>query len=292
QTLVKDKCILGVIGHNSSDASKAALPVYDKAGLAMISSTSTSSDLKGKVFFRTVPSNVGLAITLAQHVKTQPGLDKVVIFYNSDSVNSKSLKKAFQTDFEQLGGKVVRGIELNNPYLNITEQVKRSLFQDQVKAAMLFPSVEYIDTALDIAQANANLNPNANNQDQQGLKLFGAGTLYSSKTLAEGGQAVEGLTIPVSWFREVPQAKNFSTAARELWKGDVNWRTATSFDATQAFIHALFQDADRKLVLNRLRNIDLEGSDTSGLPLQFNPEGERQSESVLVEVVDGEFKLK
>jgi len=296
QALVKDKSILGVIGHNSSDASKAAIPVYDQAGLGMISATSAGSDLtsldkKNNVFFRTNFSNSAFGKTLAQHVNSQPGLDQVVIFYNADSVYSNSLKKAFQTHFKNLGGKVVREIDLNDPKLNITEEVNNSLSQDQVKAAMLFPSVEYIDTALNIAKANANLNFKANNQDQQGLKLFGAATLYSSKTLPEGGQAVEGLTIPVSWFREVPQAITFSTAARELWKGDVNWRTATSFDATQAFIQALVKDADRKLVLNRLRNIKLLASDTSGLPLQFTDQGERQSEPILVEVVDGEFKL-
>ncbi|NET63216.1 MAG: ABC transporter substrate-binding protein [Moorea sp. SIO1G6] len=297
QDLVKDNSILGVIGHNSSDASKAALPVYDKAGLAMISPTSAGSDLtsldkKNNVFFRTNFSNSAFGKALAQHVKTQPGLNKVVIFYNSDSVYSNSFKQDFKTRFENLGGKVVREIDLNNPNLNITEEVKRSLYKDQVKAAMLFPSVEYIDTAVNIAKANANLNPNPNNRDQQSLRLFGGDTLYSNQTWQEREQGVEGLTIAVPWFRESPQAKNFSTTASQLWQGGVNWRTATSFDATQAFIKALVKDADRKLVLDKLRNIDLEGSDTSGLPLQFTDQGERQSEPVLVEVVDGEFKLK
>ncbi|NEQ03901.1 MAG: ABC transporter substrate-binding protein [Moorea sp. SIO3F7] len=296
QTLVKDKSILGVIGHNSSDASKAALPQYDKAGLAMISSTSTSSDLTSRddnrnVFFRTVPSNRALAKKLAKHVKTQPGLDKVVIFYDAHSVYSDSFREVFKTNFEDLGGKVFREIELNNPNLNITEQV-RSLSQDQVKAAMLFPSVEYRFIALDIAKANANLNPNYKNPDQQPLRLFSGDTLYSEKNLKEGGQALEGLTMAVPWFRKAPDARNFSIAARELWQGEVNWRTATSFDATQAFIQALVQDADRKLVLNRLRNIKLLPNETSGLPLQFNNQGERESEPVLVEVLDGEFKLK
>ncbi|NEO45183.1 MAG: ABC transporter substrate-binding protein [Moorea sp. SIO4A3] len=296
QALVKDNSILGVIGHNSSNATNAALPVYDQAGLAMISSTSTSSnlttlDVKKNVFFRTVPSNRALARKLAKHVKTQPGLDKVVIFYDSDSAYSKSLKQDFQTYFEQLGGKVVPEIKLNNPNLNITAEL-RNLSQDQFKAAMLFPSVEYIDTAVNIAKANANLNFKANNQDQQELRLFGGDSLYSSKILQQGGQAVEGLTIAVPWFRESQDARNFSTAARELWKGNVSWATATSFDATQAFIQALFQDADRETVLNRLRNIKLLPNDTSGLPLQFTDQGERQSEPVLVQVVDGEFKLK
>ncbi|NEQ85724.1 MAG: ABC transporter substrate-binding protein, partial [Moorea sp. SIO2I5] len=296
QALVKDNSILGVIGHDSSDASKAALPVYDQAGLAMISSTSTSSDLtsldvKKNVFFRTVSTNQALAEKLANYVKTQPGLDQVVIFYDSDSDYSKSFKQDFKTHFEKLGGQVVRNIELNNLNLNITDEVNKSLNKYQIKAAMLFPSVEYIGTALDIAKVNTNLNSNSNNRYQQRLRLFGGDSLYSSKILQQGGQGVEGLTITVPWFREESDARNFSTAARVVWRGEVSWATATSFDATQAFIQALFQDADREIVLDRLRKVNLVGSDTSGLPLQFTDQGERESKPVLVEVVDGEFKL-
>ncbi|NEO40987.1 MAG: ABC transporter substrate-binding protein [Moorea sp. SIOASIH] len=287
--LVKDNSILGVIGHNSSDATKAALPVYDQAGLAMISSTSTGTDLtsldvKNNVFFRTVPSNRALGEKLAQHVNTQPGLDQVVIFYDTDSAYSNSFKEDFKTDFEELGGKVVREIDLNNPNLNITEEIKDSLFQNQAKAAMLFPSVEYRVMTPQIAKANANLN-------QQSLRLFGGDTLNNYQTLQQGGQALEGLTIVVPWFREAPDAKEFSQAARELWLGDVNWRTATSFDATQAFIKALFKNADREIVLNRLRIINLVPSDTSGLGLQFTTQGERESEPVLVEISQGKLKL-
>ena len=296
QALVKDNSILGVIGHNSSDATKAALPVYDQAGVAIISSTSTGTDLtsidvNNNVFFRTVSLNRALASKLADYVKTQPGLDNVVIFYDADSVYSDSFKQEFKTHFEKRGGKVVREIQLNNPDLNISEEVKNSLFQDQVKAAMLFPSVESINTALNIAKANANLSLNPNNQDQQQLRLFGGDTLYSNQTWQERKNGVEGLTIVVPWFRKAPDAKDFSTAARELWRGDVNWRTATSFDATQAFIKALFQDADREIVLERLRFINLVASDTSGLPLEFTDQGERESEPVLVQVVDNDLKF-
>ncbi|WP_083305607.1 ABC transporter substrate-binding protein [Moorena producens] len=296
QALVNDKFILGVIGHDSSDSSNAALPVYDQAGLAMISSTSTSNyltnvDVQNNVFFRTTPSNLVSAIKLADYVKTEANLDKVVIFYDANSVYSKDLKEKFQTHFEQLGGKGVREIALNNPNLNITQEVKNSLSQDQVNAAILFPRVESVHTAIKIAKANANLNPNPNNGSQTGLRLFGASTLYENNTLEEGGEGVEGLTIVVPWFREAQDAQDFSQAAKELWQGDVSWATATSFDATQAFIHALFQDADRKLVLDRLRNINLVPTDTSGLGLQFTDQGERESEPVLVEVVNGKFKL-
>jgi branched-chain amino acid transport system substrate-binding protein len=37
---------LGVIGHHSSNASKAALEIYAKAGITMITPSSTSTNLK------------------------------------------------------------------------------------------------------------------------------------------------------------------------------------------------------------------------------------------------------
>ncbi|MFM5888886.1 MAG: ABC transporter substrate-binding protein, partial [Dolichospermum sp.] len=57
QQLVKDTSILGIIGHNSSDATKEALPEYEKAQLPIISPTSTSVLLSNSVFFRAVYSD-------------------------------------------------------------------------------------------------------------------------------------------------------------------------------------------------------------------------------------------
>ncbi|MDF5717537.1 MAG: ABC transporter substrate-binding protein [Rhizonema sp. NSF051] len=48
--LIKDSNVLGVIGHAGSVASPAALPVYKNAGLAMISSSSSSTELSMKKF--------------------------------------------------------------------------------------------------------------------------------------------------------------------------------------------------------------------------------------------------
>ncbi len=54
----KDKNILAVIGHNASEASIAAAPIYQKAGLVMISPTSVAKDLSGigSHIFRTTPA--------------------------------------------------------------------------------------------------------------------------------------------------------------------------------------------------------------------------------------------
>ncbi|NMG22934.1 ABC transporter substrate-binding protein [Brasilonema bromeliae] len=61
--------------------------------------------------------------------------------------------------------------------------------------------------------------------------------------MKEGGNAIEGLIVSVPWFREAPQSKNFAQKAAQQWGGKISWRTATSYDATQALIQALSSKA-------------------------------------------------
>ncbi|NER24103.1 MAG: ABC transporter substrate-binding protein [Symploca sp. SIO1C2] len=291
QELEKDPSVLGVIGHSSSDASKAALVEYEKANLAMISPTSTSPLLQGRVFFRAVSSDEAAGQILAQYTKNNLGLDKAVIFYNTNSFYSNSLREAFQKSFEQLGGRIVDKIDWSNTTLNMESEVPRSIFRDQAEAGLLFPNKALTSQAIEVARVNAELRSRPANPDGRGLKLLGGDTLYSNTTLNEERKAVEGLILAVPWFRGTSEAQEFSQAARRQWGGDVSWRTAASYDATQAFIQTLLGNPDRTKVLQRLREVNLSSSETSGEALQFTSDGERLSEPILVKVVDGEFKL-
>ncbi|MFB2982759.1 ABC transporter substrate-binding protein [Microseira sp. BLCC-F43] len=281
--LVKDKSVLGVIGHYSSDATKSALNEYKKAEIATISPTSTSTSLQGDNFFRTVPSDAAAAQKLAEYARKSLDLNSVVIFYNPDSSYSDSLREEFTKNFEKLGGSVVRRIDLTESQFNGETEVAKSLYEDRSQAIVLFPDEQNTDVALKIATANA--------QQTQGLKLLGGDALYSQTILNEGNRDLEGLILAVSWFREAPQAKKFATAAAQQWGGNVNWRTASSYDATQAFIQALSPNPTRATVMRRLQNINLSASETSGDSLKFTPQGERQNQPKLVKVEGGKFRL-
>ncbi|XHR85356.1 MAG: ABC transporter substrate-binding protein [Gloeotrichia echinulata GP01] len=281
QELVKDPSILGVIGHYTSDASKAALPEYTKAGLSIVSptSTSTSKSLKSDVFFRTVPSDSAAGKKLAEYAK-RSGLNSVVIFYNHQSTYSKSLTREFTNNFGGLSKK----IDLSKPNLNIEQAVQESA--QEVQAAMLFPAGEtiYLEKALEIAKANTKLGV-------QRLKLLTASAMYNPNTLNNDQNAIEGLILAVPWFSQAPNAKTFIKAASNQWgTGMVSWRTATSYDATQALIQALSPNASRSTVLKALPNVNLPASATSGDALQFQ-NGERQTQPILVKVENSEFKL-
>lgn len=291
QELIEDNSILAVIGHNSSDATRAALAEYEKAGVALISPTSTGISLTGDNFFRTVPSDAASGEKLADYAKNSLDVSKVVIFYNPGSVYSTSLREAFIKNFEKLRGEIVRDIDLSNPNFNAELEVPRSVFRYQAQAALLFPDKKYTSVALEIAQANAELLVSPSNQQKRGLKLLGGDALYSQTTLNAGGTAVESMILAIPWFAGTPQSQPFSQAAARQWGGQVSWRTATSFDATQALIAALSPDASRATVLRRLPEVNLSTNDTSGDALQFAPDQELDREPMLVRVNGGKFEL-
>lgn len=287
KVLAKDKSVLGVIGNFTSDTSKASLYEFDKAGLAMISPSSTSTELTSNVFFRTVPSDAASGKKLAEYVINSLKIKKVAIFYNPDSAYSKSLREAFIKTFEKLEGTVARNIDLSDPKLNADREVKESLDKDEVKAALLFPSQEYTSVALEIARANAKLSASSKNPNQRGLQLLGGDTLSTPTTLSAGGTDVAGLVVAVSWFDQSQPSKTFLQKAQEKWGGkdQVNGLTATSFDATKAFIKALSSYASRSTVRQNLQQLKLSPGETSGEALQFDQEGEPDRQPILVQVV-------
>ncbi|MEH1819966.1 MAG: ABC transporter substrate-binding protein [Nostoc sp.] len=291
--LIKDKSILGVIGHYSSESTEAALEEYNKTYIPIISPSSTSTKLQSKNFFRSLPSDAAGGKKLAGYAFKNLNLKKVVIFYNPDSLYSDSMREEFQHNFEQLGGKVLRKpeIDLSNTSLDINAEVNRSIYIYKSEAAVLIPDALHADIALKIAKVNQEAldRPPSQNGARAGMKLLGGDVLYSDETLTTGKNAVEGLITVVPWFREAPQAQIFAKKAKKLWGEEVSWRTATSYDATQAFIQALSSNSNRTTILERLENAKFSVNETSGYPFKFSSEGERETEPILVQIKGGKF---
>jgi len=294
QVLAENDSVLGVIGHNSSEASLAALPEYEKAQLAMISPTSSSTALKHKtVFYRTIGSDQSTGTTLAKYVKQTLRLQRVAIFYSGEGSHGSSLKESFEAGFNALGGQVLKTFNLSDPNLIAKEAIATSL-RAKAEAGLLFSSTNDIDRAIKIARAN---NDWTQKNDQSGLKLLGGQSIYRPQTLDDGGEAVEGLVLAVSWVVTDPP-QPFVKEAEALWGAKINWRTAASFDATEAFIAALKLSKDvapdtlRSAVLTNLPEIQLPPEQTSSnRRLRFNANGEISNDPVLVEVNQGQFRL-
>jgi branched-chain amino acid transport system substrate-binding protein len=278
QQLIQDDTVLGVIGHNSSAASKAGLAEYTKAGLAMVTPTSASTQLANSpVFFRTVISNEQTSKKLAEYTNRELGIKKVVIFSSPKDPFSVDAQKYFEQYFHQLGGQTIQ-FDLSDSKLDPEAAISQSVYQEKARAALLLPSTDLTSVAMAIAQANSALPP------ADRMKPLGITTMYRPTTLTSGGEAVRGLVLAIPWFAKAQPSIPFAQKAAERWKGQVSFRTAASFDAAQALIKAVSDHPTRRNVIENLRSTNLQANDTSGDPVRFSAKGERLGEPVLVEV--------
>lgn len=105
--LAADDRVVAVLGHYSTAASLAAMPIYAKARLAAITPTASTRDLTklgGKYLFRMVSPTSASARNLARYAVKTLG-KKAVAVIHGQSDWAVSAKDAFVKELEQLGGK-------------------------------------------------------------------------------------------------------------------------------------------------------------------------------------------
>lgn len=237
--LVIKEDILAVIGHYTSEVTLAALPIYQQHQLVLISPGSTSEelsrwgDLPKHIFFRTVPNSQVVAQYAASYMIAQAHQQTAAIFYSPASSFSRSLRNQFLNSFRASGGKVVKEFDLSNPLFNSASAIDQAQKQGAT-AFGLFPdggTTSYgVPNALKLVKAN-----------QGRYWIVGDSTLYSPDTLELlGKDALNRFVVVVAWDHlDSYLNSKFPQIARDLWGGDVSWRTATTYDAARALIAAL-----------------------------------------------------
>jgi ABC-type branched-subunit amino acid transport system substrate-binding protein len=268
--------ILGIIGHQTSESVKEANKVYGKkeTQVAVISPTSTSSKLTGDAFFRTVDSTEAAATALTKLIRSLDK-DKLAVVYKPNSEYSNTLKD----DFEKETGKVALPIELkDNEIIDIEEEI-RDITKKNIRAVLLISSLQTNSVALAIARAVARKNEKLKLPLDQKLHLIGADALFERTTLEKGADAVEGVTL-VSPCLSLQSDYTQNAAKRwELKPQEIDWRTASSYDATQAFITAIKSSKERTRVeiLKELGSLTLPVKETSGFGLEWGKDPSKGS---------------
>ncbi|MFM2313258.1 MAG: hypothetical protein RLZZ04_2534 [Cyanobacteriota bacterium] len=279
----QDDQILGVIGHNATEASMAAAPVYQQAGLVMISPTTVGSSLSdlGGYIFRTTPDTRSTADILARYTVESARKSKVAICFASDAKASQSFKEAFEWSIFQAGGKVVEtSCDFAQANFN-PGTVSAQAISSGADALLLAPSIYNINQAIAVMQANKNR-----------LPLLGNQTMYSYETLEQGQAEANGMMLSVAWH-SIPNADQvFTQEAQSLWGGAVGWRTAMAYDAAKAIVVGLESESkleskpSRQQLQATLGNPDFAFPGATG-KVQFLPSGDRNLKGVLVKVASG-----
>jgi len=278
QSLVKDSSILGVVGHNSSTATLAAGPVYQLGQLVVISATATANKISelGDYVFRTVPSYRFEAGSLARYVVKTAKKAKTLLCFDSRDDASQSLREDFTIAMVTEGGQIASvNCDFSAPDFNPNEIIAQGI-RSKAESLAIIPSVNRLAPALAFAQANG-----------RKLALFSSSTLYTFQTLQDGQLAVDGLVLAVPWHPDAFRGTAFPALAKQLWGGEVNWRTAMAYDATKVLIAGLEQGHfNRQGIQQTLAKPGFVLSGATG-EMVFWPSGDRVGVSLMVKVAPG-----
>lgn len=251
QDLIQATQVLGVLGHGVDNNSREALELYEQNQMAVLSTLNTIINKQGNqsivktisvgqtdVLLNTYLSKVGK--TLVNYAIKNHYPSQVAVFYNSDSSYSQKLKNEFVKEIQQTNGRIVQEIDVTSTGFRADSAIDQVIGAG-ANIAFLALSNDHVKTAVDLAQANRNE-----------LVLLGGNELYNPTLLIAGGSAIEGIVLAVPWqWRDTDE---FATQAAKLWQGRISWRTATTYDATQALVQAFNQHPGNRAAIAQALN--------------------------------------
>ncbi|MEH2371699.1 ABC transporter substrate-binding protein [Nostoc sp.] len=266
-----DTSILAVVGHNSSNASLAAAPVYQKDGLVMISPTSYVQNLTsiGNYIFRTAPSVKSIADSVSNDAIKIAGKTNFLICVDYQGIDNQSFNNEFVKAIKAAGSQI-NSTECDisardfNPSAVISQAVRSG-----ANALVLGVYVDKIKQGLAVVQSN-----------QGQLTVFGSPTLFTDETLKEG-RGINGLIISAPWYPAAFPYNIFPQKAQELWGATVSWRTATAYDATLAIIAGLQRTNKRDELQKVLHSPDFSVDGATG-KIQFLASGDRKDNPIFL----------
>ena len=108
--IASDEAIVGVVGHNCSSSCTPAAPIYNDAGLTMISPSCTAPALTGEgthvdSFLRTAHNDNIQGRVMAEFVYNELGLRKAATIHDG-SPYAEQLQQVFADVFTELGGEI------------------------------------------------------------------------------------------------------------------------------------------------------------------------------------------
>lgn len=284
-TLVKQPDILGVVGHYASEMTVAAVDIYDKNNLVLVSPGSTTEELTEKhrkVFFRTSYSTKFSSQYLADYL-LKTGFNKAAVLYNPGSSSSSYLTRAFNKYFQEKQGQIVKIREFDLSKSNFNPQKALQEIQRTGKTAIVLAPdgqvTNSLSNSIEIVKANRNRST-----------IVGRWVMYKPQTLEAASQlkSSEKLVLSVPWHPSNSRNQEFPKQAQKLWRGIINTDTALAYDATVALIKAMEemqQKPSREGMQKTLAapNFQVEGGTGT---IRFGKDGDRQNPPIeLVHIV-------
>ena len=231
--LVSDQTFVAMAGHAFSGATAAAMPIYEKAGVPMMSPSATNPDLTTKgstVFNRNAFTDTEQGIGAAKYLYEKLGIKKLALMHDGGDYG-QGLAKVVEENFVAMGGEVV-AFEAVTP-------------GESDYSAPLAAVASAKPEGLYFGGYNAEAAVLVNQMEQAGLAgvvFFGGDGIYGKDFLSKVGDNGEGVysatlvppgTDPILKFNEAYLGA-YGTEA-----GVLSAYTWNSYDAVGALIKAI-----------------------------------------------------
>lgn len=252
--IASDSSIIAVIGHVCSAATQAALPVYQRAGLTVLSGSSTNPDLSKhgyKNFFRTIPTDDAQGAQMVDFAVNQLGKKKIGVIYSSDDYG-QGLLAAGKDEATKQGATIVDSETFTpSSTKDFTAQLTK-LAGAKPDALLMFGY--YGDMGTMVSQLSRT--------SLGGVTLIGSAGVSQPDYIKLGGSATEGTSLIAYYDPQSPLAANkkFVEAFKQTYKDEPNEQAAYAYEIPFVYKEAIEKEnADKKSMSDALHKISYEG---------------------------------
>lgn len=232
--LVTDPTFVAMAGHAFSGATSAAMPIYEKAGVPMLSPSATNPDLTkagSTVFNRSAFTDAQQADGAAAYLFNTLGVKKLAVMHDGTDYG-QGLAKGVEAKYKELGGEVVGELvavtpgesDYSAPLASVAAAAPKAIYFGgyNAEAAVLVNQMKVAGL--------------------EGVKFFSGDGIYGKDFIEKAGANAEGVFSATL----IPSASDAISAFNTVYKtsygeeaGVLSAYTWNSYDSASALIAAI-----------------------------------------------------
>ena len=228
--LASDPTIVAIAGHIFSGATEAAIPIYEKAGIPMLSPSATNPPLtqKGsKVFNRVAFTDLAQGKFAAEYLYNKLGFKQIAVMHDGQAYG-QGLAEVVANHFKELGGEVVATQAITPGETDYSAPL--SAIADKKPQALYYGG--YVQDAVVLV----------NQMGQSGLKdvvFFGCDGTFGEDFIKRTAQNGEGSYSVALIPPESPERTKFDNAYQQMFgaaAGSLSPYTWNAYDSAAVLI--------------------------------------------------------
>ncbi|HLC41203.1 MAG TPA: ABC transporter substrate-binding protein [Methylomirabilota bacterium] len=283
QRLAQDKSVLAVIGHFASTNTLAAMPIYTRVGVPVLSH-STSTNLSGisKWFFRLAVTNDVQGTQLGKYAVERLGGKRVAVMF-AQTEGNQTVEGPFEEAVKAAGGQI---IAVETHQLNDKDYTAQITKLKGTNPDVVFLNTFFNESALIVRQAR-----------EAGFrtKFIAVESAGGPDFLKLGGAAAEGVYAGAYWDPSSPSklARKFVADYKAAYGQLPEQYGAQAYAAVMIFADVLRHGArTRQAILDYLSRVGTtKGFDTAAGKMVWNQKHDVYVPMVILQVKNGQWVL-